>query len=122
MMKLLCAFALGVAVSGVGLTHLHAQKPGNFPAVGVSFKPLLENDKVTVMRARMEADGSEGAHTHESDVLVIHLSGGRIEDTANGKTVVNTWKPGDVEFEAKGSSHAARNVGPAVDVVLVTLK
>jgi hypothetical protein len=45
-----------------------------------------------------------------------------IEDTAGGKTVVNRWKPGDVEFESLGSSHSARNVGGAVDVVLVALK
>jgi quercetin dioxygenase-like cupin family protein len=122
MTKLLCAFAFGVAVSGLLLGATNTQKPGEFPSVGLSFKPVFENDRMTVLRARMDANGSEGVHTHESDVLVVHLSGGRIEDTAHGKTVVNTWKPGDVEFEAKGSSHSARNVGPAVDVVLVTLK
>ena len=126
MTKLLCAFALGVAVSGLVLASPErsgrAQKPGEFPSVGLSFKQVLDNAKVTVMRARMEVKASESQHTHESDVLVIHLSGGKIEDTANGKTVVNTWKPGDVEFEAKGSGHSARNVGPAVDVVLVALK
>ena len=53
---------------------------------------------------------------------MVHLSGGEIEDTAEGKTVVNRWKPGDVEFESLGSSHSARNVGGAVDVVLVALK
>jgi hypothetical protein len=36
--------------------------------------------------------------------------------------VVNRWKHGDGEFEAIGSSHSARNVGGAVDVVLVALK
>jgi hypothetical protein len=35
---------------------------------------------------------------------------------------VNRWKRGDVEFESLGSSHSARNVGGAVDVVLVALK
>ena len=30
--------------------------------------------------------------------------------------------PGDVEFESRGSSHSARNVGQAIDVVLVALK
>jgi hypothetical protein len=36
--------------------------------------------------------------------------------------VVNRWKRGDVEFEGQGSSHSARNIGPAVEVVLVVLK
>jgi quercetin dioxygenase-like cupin family protein len=75
-----------------------------------------------VIRARMDVDAREGFHTHATDVLVIHLSGGAIEDTANGTTKVNRWKPGDIEFEARGSSHSARNLGDAIDVVLVTFK
>jgi quercetin dioxygenase-like cupin family protein len=89
---------------------------------GMSFKPLFENERVRVLRARMDVSAQEGFHTHASDIVVIHLSGGTIEDTANGKTKVNHWKHGDVEFEGRGSSHSARNLGPAVDVVLVTLK
>ena len=70
----------------------------------------------------MEVGAREGFHTHGSDTLVVHLSGGEIEDTADGQTKVNRWVPGDVEFEARGSSHSARNIGKAVDVVLVALK
>ena len=88
----------------------------------MSFKQVFENDRMTVIRARMEVGAREGVHTHGSDTLVVHLSGGEIEDTADGKTVVNRWKPGDVEFEGLGTSHSARNVGGAVDVVLVSLK
>jgi len=97
-------------------------KPGDAPFTGMSFKPVFENDRVSVIRARMEVGAQEGFHTHGSDTIVVHLSGGEIEDTADGKTVVNRWKRGDVEFEAFGSSHSARNVGGAVDVVLVALK
>ena len=70
----------------------------------------------------MDVDAREGFHTHAADTIVVHLSGGEIEDTADGKTVVNRWKPGDVEFEARGSSHSARNLGKPIDVVLVALK
>ena len=97
-------------------------KPGDSPFTGMSFTPMFENDRVAVIRARMEVGAREGFHTHASDTIVVHLSGGEIEDTANGKTVVNRWKKGDIEFEERGSSHSARNVGGAVDVVLVTLK
>jgi quercetin dioxygenase-like cupin family protein len=96
--------------------------PGNPVFTGMSFRPLLENDRVSVIRGRMDVGAQEGFHTHASDIVVIHLSGGTIEDTAEGKTKVNRWKQGDVEFEARGSSHSARNLGPAVDAVLVTLK
>ena len=97
-------------------------KPGEAVFTGMSFKTLFENEKVAALRARMEVGAREGFHTHASDTVVVHLSGGAIEDTANGKTKVNRWKHGDVEFEARGSSHSSRNVGTAVDVVLVTLK
>jgi quercetin dioxygenase-like cupin family protein len=99
-----------------------ASKPGDAPFTGMSFKPLFENDRVSVLRARMEVGAKEGFHTHASDTIVVHLSGGEIEDTADGKTAVKRWKHGDVEFESLGSSHSARNVGGAVDVVLVALK
>ena len=97
-------------------------KPGESPFQGMSFKTIFENDRLTLIRARMDVGAREGFHTHGADTLVVHLSGGDIEDTADGKTVVNHWKHGDVEFESRGSSHSARNVGGAVDVVLVALK
>jgi len=89
---------------------------------GMSFVPLFENDRVKVIRGRMDVGAQEGFHTHESDIVLVHLSGGTIEDTADGKTKVNRWKHGDVEFEGRGSSHSARNLGPAVEAILVTLK
>src|SRR6267143_4421857 len=96
--------------------------PGESPFTGMSFNPLFANDQVRVIRARMDVGAREALHTHGSDTIVVHLSGGEIEDTANGKTTANRWKYGDVELEARGSSHSARNVGKAVDVVLVALK
>ena len=96
--------------------------PGRAAFVGMSFNTLFENETVAAIRARMEVGAREAVHTHASDTIVVHLSGGAIEDTADGKTVMNRWKPGDVEFESRGSSHSARNVGPAIDVVLVVLK
>jgi quercetin dioxygenase-like cupin family protein len=97
-------------------------KPGDSPFTGMSFSPMFQNDRVAVIRARMDVGAQEGVHTHGSDILVVYLTDGTIEDTANGTTKVNRWKHGDVELETKGSSHSARNIGPAIDVVLVTLK
>jgi len=97
-------------------------KPGEAVFTGMSFVPLFDNARAAVIRARMDVDAREGFHTHASDTIVVHLSGGEIEDTANGKTIVNRWQPGDVEFEGRGSSHSARNIGRPVDVVLVALK
>lgn len=99
-----------------------SSKPGDAPFTGMSFKTIFENDRVSAIRARMEVGAREGFHTHGSDTIVVHLSGGEIEDTTEGRTVVNRWTRGDVEFEGLGTSHSARNVGAAVDVVLVALK
>jgi quercetin dioxygenase-like cupin family protein len=99
-----------------------AATPDPSAFVGMSFTPVFDNDRVRVLRARMEVGAKEGVHTHGSDIVVVHLSGGDIEDTAGGKTRVNHWKPGDVEFEGQGTSHSARNLGAAIDVVLVSLK
>lgn len=110
------------ADAAAGPPSSSGSKPGDAPFTGMSFTPIFENDRVSVIRARMEVGAREGFHTHASDTIVVHLSGGRIEDTADGKTVVNRWTRGDVEFERRGSSHSARNVGGAVDVVLVALK
>ena len=97
-------------------------KPGQSPFVGISFRPLFENDQVTVIRGRMEVGAQEAFHTHASDIVLVHLTGGTIEDTADGQTKVNRFKNGDVEFEARGSSHSARNLGPVLEAILVTLK
>jgi quercetin dioxygenase-like cupin family protein len=97
-------------------------RPGQQPFTGMSFRPLFENDRVSVIRARMDVGAVEGFHTHASDVVVVYLSAGAIEDTADGKTKTNRSRPGDVEFEPRGSSHSARNVGHAIEAVLVVLK
>ena len=99
-----------------------ASQPGEAQFTGMSFKTIFQNERVSAIRARMEVGAREGFHTHASDTVVVHLTGGEIEDTANGKTVVNRWKRGDVEFEGLGTSHSARNVAGPVDVVLVALK
>ena len=96
--------------------------PGEAEFVGLSFDSLFKDDHVEVLRARMDVDAREGFHTHGSHTVVVHLSGGSIEDTADGVTKVNEWRPGDVEWEGKGSSHEARNLGDPVDVVLVVLQ
>ena len=101
---------------------LSGTKPGQSPFVGISFRPLFENDQVTVIRGRMEVGAQEAFHTHASDIVLVHLTGGTIEDTADGQTKVNRFKNGDVEFEARGSSHSARNLGPVLEAILVTLK
>ena len=99
-----------------------AAKPGDAPATGMSFKTMFENATVAVLRARMDVGAKEGFHTHASDTIVVYLTDGEIENTVEGTTRTDRWKKGDAEFEARGSSHSARNAGQAIDVVLVTLK
>ena len=51
--------------------------PGEASFTGMSFTPVFENDRVRVIRARMDVGAREGFHTHGSDTIVVHLSGGR---------------------------------------------
>jgi len=90
--------------------------------IGMSFTPVFDNERVRVSRARMDVGAKEGFHTHGADLVVVYLSDGEVEDTAEGTTRLDHWKRGDVEFEARGSSHSTRNLGPAVDAVIVGLK
>src|SRR5262245_65962921 len=84
----------------------HDQQGPQTPGfTGIAFTPVLENDRVRVSRARMEADAREAPHTHATDILVVHLSGGEIGDTANGQSVVNRWQSG-------GGSDEASTTGP----------
>ena len=109
--------------AAAGATPIPSEsRPGDTGFTGMRFVRVFGNARVSVLRAHMDVDAREGLHTHGADIVVVHLSGGEIEDTANGKTVVNRWKPGDVEFEERGSSHSARNVGQPISVVLVELK
>lgn len=62
-------------------------RPGTTSSDVLSFSPIF----VSVLRARMHAGALEGLHTHGADMALVHLSGGRIEDTAAGRTVVHTW-------------------------------
>ena len=48
-------------------------KPGEAPFTGMSFQPIFENDRVSVIRARMEIGAREGLHTHGSDTIVVHI-------------------------------------------------
>ena len=99
-----------------------AEKPGEGQSTGMSFKTMFENATVAVLRARMEVGATESFHTHASDTIVVYLTSGAIANTVEGKTRTDRWKKGDAEFEARGSSHSAKNAGQAIDVVLVTLK
>jgi hypothetical protein len=92
------------------------------PPKGLSFTKLFGTDRFEAFHGHMDAGTVEPFHTHHIDMVFVHLSGGTIEDTAEGNTRVNHWKLGDVEFEANGSSHSARNLGAAIDVVVVRIK
>src|ERR1044071_8135035 len=65
---------------GRATTPAAGSNPGGAPFTGMSFNTLFENARVSVIRARMDVGAREGVHTHASDTIVVHLSGGDIED------------------------------------------
>lgn len=67
----------------------------------------------------MEEGAWEGVHTHGADTLILYRSGGQIEETAEEGRRVLRHHPGDVALERSGTRHALRNLGGAVDVVVL---
>jgi quercetin dioxygenase-like cupin family protein len=83
---------------------------------------LVDNDRLTVVRATQPAGMIEQPHTHpEADYLSIQLTPGDLVVTVNGVTTKGT--PGMAWYLPKGATHTMNNVGTTpVDVVVVTLK
>jgi quercetin dioxygenase-like cupin family protein len=130
-------FLAGVVVA---TSHVQAQTPAPAPAAqagpvapagpgagrgrgrGAAVPPLVDNDRVTVVRATQPAGMIEQPHTHpEADYLSIQLTPGDLVVTVGGVTTKGT--PGMAWYLPKGTTHTMNNVGTTpVDVVVVTLK
>ena len=117
----------------VGTTPFHnltieLLKPSNFVAdpsrlpVQAGRAPILENDRVRVYRLSLAPGEAVGMHTHPLPGLVVTITAGEIEVTADGKPVTHPVKSNDVSWRAGAVTHSIKNVGKtrfeAVDVEL----
>jgi quercetin dioxygenase-like cupin family protein len=85
-------------------------------------EPVLENDRVRVYRLSLAPGESIAMHTHPLPGLVVTITAGEIEVTADGKAVRHPVKSNDVSWRASAVTHSIRNVGrtrfEAVDIEL----
>ena len=82
---------------------------------------IIDNPRVTVMRLTAEPGAREEVHTHPYDVVVVQLTRGDLEMTVGSEKVSGTRDPGFSMFIAKGTPHAAANVGKTPFDVIVTV-
>ena len=74
-------------------------------------EPVLENDRVRVYRTSLAPGEAQATHTHPFPSLVVTITAGDIEVTANGKGVRHPVKDDDVSWQAAGVTHSIKNVG-----------
>jgi hypothetical protein len=62
-------------------------------------------------------------HFHDKDVVVIYLGNGSLTSTTrDGKSVVNTWKPGDTRFNLRDRVHTETLVEGQLRAIITELK
>jgi quercetin dioxygenase-like cupin family protein len=119
----------------IGTTPFHnftveLLKPTNFVADPASLSaeeagrtPILENDRVRVYRLSLAPREIQFLHTHPLPGLVVTLTAGEIEVTANGKKVTHPVKSNDVSWQAGGVKHAVTNAGQTrLESLIIELK
>jgi quercetin dioxygenase-like cupin family protein len=84
--------------------------------------PVLENDRVRVYRLSLAPGEAIPMHTHPFPGVVVTITAGEIEVTADGKSVRHPVRESDVSWRAGAVTHSIKNVGKtafeAVDIEL----
>lgn len=98
-----------------------------FAAQALEVEKQFENEKVSVLKARLEAGEEMGLHRDEYPRIVIGLQGGTIHRIEQGGTckevVFPTGKAVFLEADPVGEQHRAVNrTDQAIEVVVVQLK
>lgn len=96
---------------------VQAQAPAAPPGFGV--RPVLENATVNMIRLLLAPGAREQPHTHSYSMLVVWLTRGDVEMLSGAASTKRTRQPGELEFIARETSHAAANVGTSPFEVLV---
>jgi beta-alanine degradation protein BauB len=83
--------------------------------------PVLENDRVRVLKVTFKPGDSAAKHHHPDHVVYV-VNGGKMKLTVDGKTNILDFKTGEAVF-LNEQWHEVENVGEStVDLVVVELK
>jgi hypothetical protein len=95
--------------------------PLGFPRPRV--KKLLENDKVIVWDYVWRQGEPTPMHFHDKDTVVVFEATGALQSTtADGKSVVNEHKFGDIRFNKRDRTHSELLVHGQARAVITELK
>jgi hypothetical protein len=95
--------------------------PLAFPRPGS--KKLIENDRVIVWEYTWTTDVPTPMHFHDKDVVVVFFEDGDLKSTTpDGKSIVNSYKPGMARFSARDRSHYETLVRGKQHAIMTELK
>jgi hypothetical protein len=95
--------------------------PNAFPRPG-NIK-VYEDARVIVWDYTWTPGRPTPMHFHDKDVVVIYLGDGSLRSTTlDGKSVVNTWKPGDTRFNLRGRVHTETLIEGQLRAIITELK
>jgi hypothetical protein len=95
--------------------------PLAFPRPGV--KKILENDRVIVWDYTWTPGVATPMHFHDKDVVVLFLEDGDLKSTTlDGQSVVNSYTPVTVRFNARNRTHTETLVRGKQRAIITELK
>jgi hypothetical protein len=86
-------------------------------------KKILENERVIVWDYSWTPGVSTPMHFHDKDVVVVFLEDGDVKSTTlDGQSVVNSYTPGTVRFNARNRTHFETLVRGQQRAIITELK
>jgi quercetin dioxygenase-like cupin family protein len=98
------------------------QPPSQAPA-GITRQLALDNAQARATRVTFGPGSRETTHTHPYDLVLVHLTPGRMELQIGDKTDVRHYSAGDVAFIPRDVPHAAASADTrAFEIVSIGVK
>ena len=95
--------------------------PAAFPRPGS--KKIFENDRVIVWNYAWQTGTPTPMHFHDKNVVVIYQGDGPLKSVAaDGTTVINTYKAGEIRFNLANRAHTEELMSGTQSGIMVELK
>jgi quercetin dioxygenase-like cupin family protein len=99
------------------------EAPAQAAPAGITRSPVLDNADAQVTRVEFAPQAREPVHSHPFDLVVVPLTGGRLEVRVGERVDAREYAPGEAMFLPRDIPHAVSNVGSApITVFSVRIK